>query len=87
MAKRKDRNIIFIGKDGKIVIASGTGDVTVTTTAKLSGNLTELLKKRQKTDKELIKALADAHYPVDGGTDIDVIDPSGALNELGKKKG
>lgn len=87
MGKRKHSNIIFVGKNGTIVIASGTGDVKVTTFAKLSGDLVELLKKRQKADNELIEALRKANYPADDGTDVDVIDPSGALNELGKKKG
>ena len=88
MAKAKviAENIIFIGKDGKIVIASGTGEVTVASVAKMSGDLTALMKKRQAVGKELTKALAKAKFPVAGSNQAIVIDPSGALGKLGKKK-
>ena len=88
MAKAKVRaeNIIFIGKDGEIVIASGTGEVTVASVAALSGDLTALMKKRQAVGKELTEALAKAKFPVAGSNQAIVIDPSGALGKLGKKK-
>jgi hypothetical protein len=86
MAKAKGENIVFIGKDGKIVIASSTGEVTVTSAAKLPDNLIELLKKRQAAGKELNEALAKAKYPVAHSFIAVVMDPSGALGKLGKKK-
>jgi hypothetical protein len=86
MAKTKGENIIFIGKDGKVVIASGTGEVTVTSAAKLSDDIIELMKKRQAAGKELTNALAKAKYPVAFSWIAVVVDPSGALTKLGKKK-
>jgi hypothetical protein len=88
MAKAKTRgeNIVFIGKDGKIVIASATGQITITSAARLSGNLIELMKKRQAAGKELNAALAEAKYPVAAANPAVVLDPSGALAKLGKKK-
>ena len=86
MPKAKGDNIIFIGKDGKIVIAGGTGEVTVVASiAALSGDLTALLAKRQAIGKELTKALIKAKYPVAASVNAIVIDPSGALVKLGKK--
>ena len=86
MAKTKGENIIFIGKDGKIVIASATGEVTVTSAAKLSGDLIELIEKRQAAGKALNDALARAKYPVHFSFIAWVMDPSGALPKLAKKK-
>lgn len=86
MAKTKGENIIFIGKDGKIVIASATGEVTVTSAARLSGDLIELIEKRQAAGKALNDALARAKYPVHFSFIAWVMDPSGALPKLAKKK-
>jgi hypothetical protein len=90
MAKAKVRvkgeNIVFIGKDGRIVIASATGDITVTSADRLSGDLIELMKKRQAAGKELNNALAKAKYPVAMAFPAVVLDPSGTLTKLGKKK-
>lgn len=86
MAKAIGQNIVFIGKDGKIVIASSTGEVTVTRIASLPDHLIELLKKRQAAGKELNEALAKAKYPVAQSFIAVVMDPSGALGKLGKKK-
>jgi hypothetical protein len=89
MAKTTGENIIFVGKDGKIVIASATGEVTVATIATLSGDLTSLLKKRQTVGKELTAALAKAKFPVAASVQAVVVDPSGALGKLtktGKKR-
>ena len=85
-AKVKADNIIFIGKDGKIVIASGTGEVTVASVAKLSGDLMALIKQRQAVGHELTAALEKAKFPVAGSNQAIVIDPSGALDKLGRKK-
>jgi hypothetical protein len=85
MAKATGENVVFIGKDGKIVIASATGEVTVTSAARLPGHLIELLKKRQDAGKELNEALAKAKYPVAHSFIAVVMDPSGALGKLGKK--
>ena len=86
MANTNGDNFIFIGKDGKVVIASGTGEVTVTSAAELSGDLIELIKKRQAAGKELTDALAEAKYPVASSHVAVVVDASGALNNLGKEK-
>jgi cytochrome oxidase Cu insertion factor (SCO1/SenC/PrrC family) len=86
-AKSKGANFVFIGKDGKAAIASATGELTVVANAALlRGDLLELLKKRQAAGKELTEALADANFTVVHSVEILVIDPSGVLNKLGKKK-
>ena len=85
-AKVRADNIVFIGKDGKIVIASGTGEVAVASVAMLSGDLTALMKKRQAAGHELTAALAKAKFPVAHSNQAIVVDPSGALGKLRKKK-
>jgi hypothetical protein len=88
MAKAKVRaeNIIFIGKDGKIVVASGTGEVTVASVAKLSGDLKTLIKERQQAGHDLTEALASANFPVAGSNQAHVIDPMGIMDPGKKKK-
>ena len=85
-AKGAGPNILFVGKDGKIVIASGTGDVTVTSAAALGDDLIKLIKKRQEEGKELTEALATAKFAVAHSWVVVVVDPSDALPKLGKKK-
>jgi hypothetical protein len=87
MAKGRGRNIILIGKDGKVAIASATGELKVIESAKLiPDDITELLRKRQAIGKELTEALAKAKLPATSAIDFDVIDPSAALDKFVKKK-
>jgi hypothetical protein len=87
MAKGKaGRNVIFISKDGKVAIASASGDLSVVGAAELSGEIAELIKKRQAVGKQLTEALAKAKFPVSNSVDCDVADPSGVAGTLGKRK-
>ena len=89
MAKGKARgeNILFIGKDGEVAIVSGTGEVTVARAMSvLSGDVAALIRRRQAIGKELADALAKAKYSVTGSQEVVVIDPSGALTKLSRKK-
>jgi hypothetical protein len=85
-ARRKGENIVFIGKDGKIAIASATGELTVASAVTLRGDLVELMKRRQAAGKELTGEFAKAKYHVTSASEMHVIDPSGVLSKLGKKK-
>ena len=86
MAKAKARNIIFIGKDGKVAITSGTGALTVASVAKLSGDVTKLIRERQAVGKKLTAALIKAKYSVtSGSSESDVLDPALAFAKLSKK--
>ena len=58
----------------------------VNSAALLRGDLIDLLKKRQEAGNELTKALAKAKYHVAYENEWLVIDRSGALNRLEKKK-
>jgi hypothetical protein len=85
--EKGNRNIIFIDKDGKVVIASATGELAVMKSATLlPGDVIALMKKRQAIGKELTQALTKANYPVRGAVHSDVIDPSRALAKVSEKK-
>jgi len=88
MAKTKAKrdNILFVGQDGKIVIASATGKLTVASAARLPGDLIELLRKRQATGKALTEAFSKANFDVTGASEMQVLDPSGVLSRLAKKR-
>jgi len=87
MAKAKGQNIIFIGKDGKVVIASGAGRVAVgRAETVLTSEVIELMRKRQAAGKELANVLAKARFDVTGSQEMTVVDPSGALAKLGRRK-
>jgi hypothetical protein len=86
MAKGKGKNIIFIGKDGKVAIGSNDGDLMVLDSVKnLPADIKELIARRQAEGKLLNDALAKANFPIKPSQDIDVIDPSGVLSKPRKK--
>ena len=88
MAKGKGKNIIFVGKDGKVAIGSNDGDLMVLDSVKnLPADIRVLIARRQAAGKLLNDALAKskANFPIKPSQDVDVIDPSGVLSKPLKK--
>jgi hypothetical protein len=83
----KGQNILVVGKNGRVAIASATGDLTITSaTSILSDDIAALIQERQRAGKKLSDAFAKAKFAVTGSSELMVIDPSGTLTKLIKKK-
>jgi hypothetical protein len=88
MANAKVRNVVIVGTNGIVAIASGTGELTIESADKLPPNIARLIIERQKLGKQLSDALIRTNYPVDGGSsECDVLDPTLAFARLSRKKG
>ena len=61
------QNLLIVGEDGKVVVATSTGKVTVVTDKALAAKLSELLAERQRAGKNLTEILKDAGFDVLAG--------------------